>query len=49
MSGPGAQIIIPTTKTNTHGEWKIIVPKDNLPYYYEWLQENLDDIFDTFA
>ena len=49
ISGPGAQEIIPTKKTNTHGEWKILVEKDNLTFYYDWLRENLDDIIDTFT
>ena len=49
ISGPGAQEIIPTKKTNTHGEWKILVEKDNLSFYYDWLRENLEDIINTFA
>ena len=40
----GFHTVTPTSKKEALGEWKILVSKDKIKAYYDWLQLTLDDI-----
>ena len=42
LSQPGVNTITPTPRNIEKGEWKILIARNHLPTYYQWLKNKMD-------
>ena len=47
LSQPGVNTITPTPRNIEKGEWKILIARNHLPTYYQWLENKMDSIVNS--